>query len=137
MIWTGDSRTVATVAEVDAALDDIAAQAAVAVLPIVVTVLPAGSEHLSPFDENFPDCLEVGLGHPDRAFVRWMGDGGGYGYDPDLQPGPTGLRFDYGGQPVYPEPQELRVKPLHARRAVKEFIATGKRPTHLHWQPAE
>ncbi|MET8042464.1 Imm1 family immunity protein [Micromonospora sp. NPDC005215] len=137
MIWTGESRTVATVAEVDIALDGIAAQAADAVRSFVVTVLPAGSEHLSSFDEDFPDCLEVGLGHPDRAFVRWMGDGGGYGYKPYREPGPTELRFDYGGHPVYPEPNELRVSPIHARRAGTEFIATCKRPTHLHWQPAE
>jgi len=135
MIWTGHTRTVATTAEVNAALDEVTAQASGA-LPLAVTVLPTGSEHLSPFDDDFPDCLEVGLGHPDRAFVRWIGDSGGYGYEPDLEPGPAGLRFDYGGQPIHPEPHELRVNPLLARQAVEEFITTGKRPTHLHWQPA-
>jgi hypothetical protein len=137
MIWTGDKRTVAAVVEVDAALDEIAAQASQAALPFAVTVLPAGSVHLSPFDGGFPDCLEVGLGHPDRAFVRWLGGGGGYGYEPNLGPGPDGLRFDYGGQPIYPEPHRLRVTPFLARQAVHEYVTTGKRPTCLQWQPAQ
>lgn len=136
MIWTGHTRTVATTAEVNAALDEVTAQASGA-LPLAVTVLPTGSEHLSPYDEGFPDCLEVGLGHVDRAFVRWIGDGGGYGYQPALEPGPVGIRFDYGGQPVHPEPHELRVTPPLARQAVEQFITTGKRPTCLQWQPAE
>lgn len=136
IIWTGQTRTVTTIADVTAALDEITAQASRA-LPLAVTVLPTGSECLSPFDEDFPDCLEVGLGHPDRAFVRWMGDGGGYGYEPELEPGPAGLRFDYGGQPIFPTPHELRVSPLAARQAVEEFIATGSRPTGLRWQRAE
>lgn len=133
IIWTGNNRVVSSVAEVDAALDE-AATASVASLPVVVTVLPAGSEHLSPFDDDFPDSLEVGIGHPDRGFVRWMGDGGGYGYEPGLSPGPDGLRFDYGGQPVFPEPDELRVTPVATLQAVRDFISTGTRPAHLLWR---
>ncbi|WP_376771496.1 Imm1 family immunity protein [Micromonospora polyrhachis] len=133
MIWTGNRRTVSTPNEVEAALDEILAQAAVSVLPLAVTVIPpSGSDH-SPFDEDFPDCLEVGLGHPDRAFVRWIGAGGGYGYEPALTAGPADVRFDYGGQPIHPDPHELRVSPSVARRAVHEFAATGKRPNLLQW----
>ncbi|SCL58365.1 Immunity protein Imm1 [Micromonospora yangpuensis] len=136
MIWTGHTRTVATTADLAATLEEITIQTSTG-LPMAVTVLPAGHEHLTPYDDDFPDCLEVGLGHPERAFVRWMGHDGGYGYQPDLPPGPAGLRFDYGGQPIHPEPHELRVSPPAARHAVEEFITTGQRPTHLLWQPAQ
>lgn len=133
LTWEGHSRVVAGAADADAALDEVTALAGESGLPIVVTVMPPGAEDLAYFDEDAPDFLQVGIGHPDLAFVNWTGYPGGHGYEPDRPPGPEGVRFHYEGQPVYPEPRELRVAPETARRAVREYVTTDQRPTCLRW----
>ena len=95
--------------------------------PYVLTVTPAGD--LGPL----PSGLQIGVGHPTRSFVLWHGEDGGYGFEPGLEPGPAGLRFDQGGQPIYPDPQDLRVTPEVARAAVREYLVTSQRPGCVRW----
>lgn len=133
LTWEGRTRTVASAGDVDTALEEVAALVDARGLPVVVTVMPPDAEDLPYFDEDAPDFLQAGIGHPDLAFVTWTGHPGGHGYEPDRPPGPPGVRFLYEGQPVYPEPAELRVAPETARRAVREYVTTGGRPACLRW----
>lgn len=134
VIWgDGHMRMVSTADELDAVLGEVAAQADRNNLPFSVTVIPKGYEGTSYFDDDFPDCIEIGVGHPERSFIQWHGECGGYAFEPGLDPGPEGVRYDYGGQPVYPEPSQLRVTPRAARLAAGEFVRTGRRPTGVSW----
>lgn len=136
VVWgRGNRRQVSTVAELDAALDE----AAEAGTPRVVGIYPPErfNDDTSPWDEELPPSLEIGVGHPDRSFVLWLGPQGGIGVDPAVAPWPNGasdIAFDYGGDPVFCGPDRAQVTPTAARTAAQEFIASGgNRPTSLNW----
>jgi hypothetical protein len=118
---------VVSVPELDEVLSEVEGVAARQTHPYVVTVTPA--DGLGPL----PQGIQIGVGHPERSFVLWHGVDGGYGYQPELEQGPAGLRFDQGGQPIYPEPDDLRVLPSRAREAAREYVRTGKRPVCVQW----
>ncbi|GIJ51378.1 hypothetical protein Val02_82640 [Virgisporangium aliadipatigenens] len=138
--WGRDNRrTVSTVQELDAALDEATDSGT----PRVVGIYPP--EHFagdaSPWDEPAPPALQIGAGHPDRAFVLWLAADGGIGVDDDLPPWPQGvadIAFDYAGDPVFAGADRARVGPSSAREAAREFVETGVRPTCVRWveQPA-
>jgi hypothetical protein len=130
----GGRRSVSTVAELDAALDEATDPG----VPRVVGIYPP--EHFdgaaSPWDEPLPPALQIGVGHPDRAFVLWLAPDGGVGVDPDVEPWPDGaadIAFDYGGDPIFVGADRGRVGPASARAAAREFVASGNRPTCVGW----
>jgi len=130
----GNRRPGSTVAELDAALDE----AAEAGIPRVVGIYPP--EHLdgdaSPWDTALPPALQIGVGHPDRSFVLWLGPEGGIGVEAGVAPWPDGapdIGFDYGGDAVFAGPYRARVTPAVAREAAREFVRTGRRPTFVEW----
>lgn len=130
----GNRRPASTIAELDTALDEAAASG----VPRMVGIYPP--EHLagdaSPWDEPLPAALQVGVGHPDRSFVLWLGPEGGIGVEADALPWPVGaadIAFDYGGDAVFAGPGRARVTPATARQAAREFVSTGQRPTCLQW----
>jgi hypothetical protein len=79
------------------------------------------------------------LGHPERAFLLFIGEGGGLGYRQDMPAWPAGaadIAFDYGGDPVFCGEDRARVSPQTARHAAREFVTTGRRPTSVQWVDA-
>jgi hypothetical protein len=130
----GNRRPVSTVPELDAALDE----AALPGIPRVVGIYPP--EHLdrdaSPWDGPLPAALQIGVGHPDRAFARWLAPDGGIGVEAGTPPWPDSapdIAFDYAGDAVFAGPDRARVRPPAAREAAREFVRTGGRPTCLQW----
>jgi hypothetical protein len=56
-------------------------------------------------------------------------DRGGWGVEASLEPLPEDLDYNYG----LVEPDRTRVTAAAARRAVQEYVTTGKQPTNLSW----
>ena len=125
--WGSDGeRTVSTAEELSTVLDEVAPRRGKHGAPYLVGVyLDDG--------EEFPPGVEVGLGHPDRAFVFNLGPGGGYGYEPGLDAWPEDIVFDVGGQTADYHPDQTRLTPQAARQAALEYVRTGQRPTCVEW----
>lgn len=133
-VWYGrhGHQPVSSIGELDTVLDDAEQQHGDGGAPLVVTIIPVVDR--AEVDE-LPG-LEVGLGHPDRAFVFYSSADGhhtGYGIEPDVDEYPTNLGWDYSGQWTDYEPIKTRVTPATAREAARQYVATGKRPTHVQW----
>jgi hypothetical protein len=133
--WSRDKRQpVASVAQLDAVLDEIASRSGRYSVGIY---RPEDLDNpVPPWEEPPHGALELGVGDPDRSFVVFVGAGGGVGTDPGMPPWPDGapdIAFDYGGDPVFCGPDRARVRPETARQAAREFVATGQRPTCLAW----
>jgi len=121
---------VSTDAELDAILAGIQQRCEATGDLFVVHVYPTAEA------DRLPGGVQIGVGHPRHAFAYWLGEEGGTAYEPDLAVGPVGLRFDYGGQPLCPAPQELRLRPGTAREIAGEFVRTGRRPVAVSWLEA-
>jgi len=109
-------RQVQSAAELDAVLDEISATE-----QFMVTIYPVGGEPDGP-------SMQIGIGHPQRGFVLWLGSDPGYAVDLDNEPLGEDLTFDYGGEPTDYGPARTRVSSEQVRQAVREFVATGARP---------
>ncbi|MGA8112621.1 MAG: Imm1 family immunity protein [Actinocatenispora sp.] len=128
--WGRDNeRTVSTVEELDAALDEAEGQRG-----------DDGSSYLVDIvDQDDPDLmlgLQIGVGHPDRGFVFYSGLTAaetGYAADPYLPALGGEIGFDYGGQWTGYEPAKTRLTPSQVRRAARDYVATGRRPTSVAW----
>ena len=133
--WGRDRRrTVSTVDELDATLDEIAATGT----PVSVGIYPPDEldKNTSPWDDPPSSALEIGLGHPDRSFVIWLGLDAATATAPTAGPWPDGapdITFDYGGDAVFTGPDRARVTPAAAREAAREYVQTGQRPTCVEW----
>ncbi len=134
----GQRRPVATVAELDAALDE----ATDTDRPQVVGIYPP--EHFntdaSPWEEELPPALQIGVGHPQRSFVLWLGPDGGVGVDPEAKPWPEGspgIEFDYAGSPIFCGPDRAAVTPQTAREAARQFLRTCEHPGNVMGKAAE
>jgi hypothetical protein len=93
-------------------------------------------DEASPWDAVPSPALEIGVGHPERSFVVWLGPGGGLGVEPAAPPWPEdapAIGFDYGGDAVFINADRGRVTPAAAREAAREFVRTGRRPTCIEW----
>jgi hypothetical protein len=133
----GNLRPGSTIAELDAALDEVGASG----VPRVVGIYPP--EHLdnedSSREEELPPALQIGFGHPERSFVLWLGPEGGIGIEAGVSPWPDGapdIAFDSAGDVILVGPDRTRVTPAVAREAAREFIRTRRRPTCLEWPAA-
>lgn len=79
--------------------------------------------------------LDIGVGHPERSFVFFNQRGAGYGRETSLYMWGADIVFDDGGQGTGYHPEETRVRAETALDAAREFVATGKRPTCVTWEP--
>jgi hypothetical protein len=116
---------VTTVAELDAVLHQVAAQATAENIPFAVQVHHADAR----------GSIMIGIGHPDRSFIDWLASDGyhEYGYEPALPAATEPVAFDvYGDWHEHP-PHKLRVRPATASHAVREYVVTGQRPTCVEW----
>lgn len=130
----GGSRNLTTADELDTLLDEITSSGR----PQAVTIYPPGyhdDPDASPWDAPAIEALEIGIGHADRAYVRWLATGA-VGSEPGVPPWPEGasdIAFDYGGDPIFCGPERARTTPQAARAAAREYVRTGRRPTGLTW----
>ncbi len=128
--WGGHQVQVATVEDLDEVLDRAERDRNPDGLPYKIDLVLDGSG--GEFGES---GLQLGLGHPQRAFLMWFGEpGGGLGHEAGLAPWTGGLlSFDYGGVPTEDGPERLGLSPAMARQAAREFLRTGQRPTCVRW----
>jgi hypothetical protein len=127
-------RTVATTDDLDAVLDEITATG----VPTSVGIYPPDEldKAASPWDDPPKSAIEVGIGHPDRSFIIWLGPDGGIATDPTAPPWPTttaDIAFDYGGDLVFCGPDRAAVTPETARTVAREYVRTGTRPRAVIW----
>jgi hypothetical protein len=119
--WAHGEAQVASPDEMEAMLDRLAAD-------------PRGPflTHIAP-DSADPDraaLIELVFGCRDRAMLTYADDDfGGTAVEPGLPEPDTELTYDQGAV----EPYRSRLSAAAARRAVVEFVATGRRPSGLDW----
>jgi hypothetical protein len=123
--------SVATVKELDALLDRVAAVPGESGAGHEVWVFNwVGGKFLG---------VQLGVGHPDRSFVHFNDASEQvFGYQPDVGYAAGYLAFDQvvGSSPLRHPPALTRVTPAAARLAAREFVTTGQRPTCLSWEPS-
>jgi hypothetical protein len=90
--------------------------------PHAVDLLPAGAED---------GGLQIGFGHPDRAFVMALDAAGGFAVRSELEAWPEPIAFDCGNEVIDFKPAWTRITPDDAVRAAHEYVETGKRPANL------
>jgi hypothetical protein len=95
--------------------------------PVVVTIY----DDVPDDDDELPQGLQVGLGHPAHSFVVHIADDGGYLTDPDTGAPAEGIAFDLGGVRTEYPAEHLRVQPNFALRAAVTFMQTGGEPPTL------
>jgi hypothetical protein len=131
--WGRDNaRRISTVAELEGLLSFLTTIHGRDGAPHGVDLLPAGA---------IGGGLQLGVGHPDRAFVVWLDAGGGtgpeaggsYGIDDDLEAWPEPIGFDCGVEFVDFKPAWTRVTPRQALAAAREYVLTGAKPTLLRF----
>jgi hypothetical protein len=94
--------------------------------PQAVDLLPAGVEE---------GGIQLGVGHPERAFVLALDATGGYGVQSKLAPWPEPIEFDCGNEVVDFKPAWTRVTPADAIRAAHDYVRTGALPVWLTFDP--
>lgn len=124
--WTvDDERTVSTVAELDAALDEYETwHGEVPDVPVSVDIVDADA------DPDAMPGLTIGLGR-ERAFVFYSGataDECGYAVDEGVPALPGNLAWDGGGEVDQHEPWRTRLTHERARELAREYVRVGARP---------
>jgi hypothetical protein len=114
--------------QMDHLLDTIAATRGDGGAPFAVTIVADD-------DPDAHRALQLGVGHPDRAFVLCLGDHGGYAYEPDLPPWSEPITFNYHGEPTEYGPNRTRTTPAVAREAARQYVTTGNRPATAKLDP--
>jgi hypothetical protein len=94
--------------------------------PVVVDVLR--------YQDGTPvDGVQIGVGHPERSFVLWIGEQGGYAAQAGVGPWGDDIEFAHGGEPTAYHPEETRITPEAAFALVREVVDTGRRPAGVEW----
>ncbi len=94
--------------------------------PLAVDLLPAGAHD---------GGLQLGIGHPERAFVLALDPPGGYGMEAGVPPWPHPIAFDCGHEVIELKPDWTRVTARAAIEAARAYVRTGCRPTNLNFDP--
>jgi hypothetical protein len=125
----GHEVQVSTAAELDAVLDQVAAQASSEEVPYAVQIHQPGQH----------GAVMIGIGHPDRSFIDWLdrsephGTANRYGVESGLAPVAEPIGFDFYGDWTDMPPARTRITPSAAREAAREYVCTGQRPTTVEW----
>ena len=124
---------ITTVEELDAIIDEVKTESVENSLPIVMTVTRSDVVDDSEFPVPYGVC--VSIGHPERSYALYIGlPQGGVAVEPDLDPWPKPLLFDFGGEETEYPPTSTRLRSETATRIVREYVATGLRPTGVEWE---
>jgi hypothetical protein len=94
--------------------------------PQAVDLLPAGVGE---------GGLQLGIGHPERAFVLALDDAGGFAVQSQVTPWAEPIAFDCGNEVIDFKPAWTRVMPDDVVRAAHDYVRTGARPTWLTFDP--
>lgn len=122
--WGRDNaRRISSVADLEGVLSFLATLKGREGAPHGVDLLPAGAAG---------GGLQLGIGHPHRAFAIWLDDAA-YGIDDDLEAWPEPIGFDCGREVIDFKPAWTRVTPRLALQAAREYVLTGARPTCLRF----
>lgn len=128
--------TAATAAELDARLDDIAAQAATWPLPVTVGIAPPPDDEAAPAlsivlgRDNSAVNYDRDLPGPDRDWSQSEDLWSWNGTDTEDPP----FNIAYSGTPLS-LPAWAVIPADHARQAAREFFTTGgKRPAVITWR---
>jgi hypothetical protein len=122
--WGRDNaRRISSVADLEGLLSFLATLRGREGAPHGVDLLPAGAAG---------GGLQLGIGHPQRAFAIWLDDAA-YGIDDDLEAWPEPIGFDCGREVIDFKPAWTRVTPRLALQAAREYVLTGVRPTCLRF----
>ncbi|MFC6022805.1 Imm1 family immunity protein [Plantactinospora solaniradicis] len=87
--------------------------------------------------EDDPDAhraIQIGVGRSDRGFLLYLGEDGGYGYEPGLSPWPETVVFDYNGEATEYKPARTRITPAVVRAAARGYL-TATRPQTIAIDP--
>jgi hypothetical protein len=131
--WGPDNaRRISTVAELEGLLSFLTTVRGRDGAPHGIDLLPAGETG---------GGMQLGIGHPHRAFVVWLDAGddagpgacGSYGIDDDLEAWPEPIGFDCGPEVIDFKPAWTRVTPRQAVEAAREYMLTGAKPTFLRF----
>jgi hypothetical protein len=97
---------------------------------VVTITIPPDNEDVNPFEDEIA-ILQVGVGHPSRAFA-WMGP---YAVKDSLRPYIEDIWYDYGGTPTAYSPFRTRVTfEIASNIAAQFFSSAGIRvPTGVRW----
>jgi hypothetical protein len=112
---------VTTIEELDAALDSLTTGG-----PYLITVYEGTWATGEPAR---PDGFQLVWGHPQRAALTWLGDDAAIAVDPSLPQWPEPIGHDQDAA----SPRRTRLTPAQARRALREYLRTGRRPTSVVW----
>jgi len=135
VIWGSDNEhEVSSAAE----LDELLAQVTKLGEPYVVGIYPPGyrNNETSPWVDPPSGGLELGVGHPERSFLFWYGEGGGWGHEPHVPPMPedeADIEFNHFNEVMFCGGERGRVRPDTVREAARQYIETGQRPTAVQW----
>jgi len=75
--------------------------------------------------------LQLGIGHPERAFVLTLDPPGVYAVQPGILPWHEPIAFDCGREIVEFKPEWTRVTTRAAVEAARHYVRTGTPPTNL------
>jgi hypothetical protein len=124
--WGRDNaRRISSVADLEGLLSFLATVRGRDGAPHGVDLVPAGAAG---------GGLQLGIGHPHRAFVVWL-DTAGFGIDDNVEPWPEPIGFDCGADVTDFKPAWTRVTPRLAVQAAREYVLTGAMPTCLRFDP--
>jgi hypothetical protein len=141
--WGPDNaRRISSLADLEGLLSFLATIRGQEGAPYGIDLLPAGAAG---------GGLQLGVGHPHRAFAVWLDSGqapttgpggldmtfatGGYGIDDSLEAWPEPIGFDCGVEVIDFKPAWTRVTPRLAALAAREYVLTGAMPTCLRFDP--
>lgn len=110
---------IGNVDELDEVLDTIEGTRGDGNAPFVVTIIADD-------DPDAHRAIQLGVGHPERGFLLYLGDDGGYGYEPDLAPSPESIMFDYNGEATEYKPVRTRITPALVRAAARNYLTSGR-----------
>ncbi|GAA5190621.1 hypothetical protein GCM10023322_46210 [Rugosimonospora acidiphila] len=131
LAWGHDERdpsgqhtvAVRTIAELDDALDRLAADGAVRLIDVYEGRWAEG-------EPEPPYGFQLVWGHPERAALTWLGGDSAIAVDPSLPHWPEVIRDDQDES----SPRYTRIAPRQARAAVRQYVQTGRRPTNVLWE---
>lgn len=113
----GHRAAVTTPAELDAVLDDVERQRGDFDTPYSVLI------HR---EDDANTALQIGIGHPERAFLLRLETDGDYVVDETLVELDEELAWDYGGVATEYPPEWTRVTPAAAREAARMYVRTAQ-----------
>jgi hypothetical protein len=122
---------VATVADLDTVLGQVAAASAAVGMPLQVDIWSGDWSGNEPLPEPFVQAV---VGHADRGALIWTERGEvEVGVEPDLEPWPSVLSYERSARTEDMDGEWTRITPAAVREALAELVRPGRRPACVAW----